>query len=127
MSLFFNQVDYILFLQGISYLFLAVACLIIRKGEKISLAWYLLGLSGALHCTGVLMGLLEFSLGANPILNITRLYVIAVSYIFMAEFGRMGVNSIRASGPGRWIMLPIVLLAVLMVALGGEALGPVDF
>ena len=104
--------DYIFFFYGLAFLVLAAVCFALRKREGSALTWTWLGLFGFTHGANEWLDLLATSLGDNSGFTAVRLFVMIVSFIFLLEFGRTGTISLRGRGPGRWILLLFLFLAL---------------
>ncbi len=105
--------DYIFFFYGLAFLVLAAVCFALRKRGESALTWTWLGLFGFTHGANEWLDLLAISLGDNSGFTAVRLFVMIVSFIFLLEFGRTGTISLRGRGPGRWILLLFLFLAIL--------------
>jgi PAS domain S-box-containing protein len=113
-----SQLDYIFFVYGAAFLLLIPLCLFLRQRPNCCrLPWGWLGWFGAAHGANEWLDLLALSLDANPLFHLARLGVLIVSFLFLAEFGRASLVTLRGRGPGRWVLAVMVALA----ALGGLA------
>ncbi|MFZ5631348.1 MAG: response regulator [Bacillota bacterium] len=122
-DLFARHMDYIFFIYGLALFVLGVICIGIKRAtSKQLLPWIWLGLFGISHGVNEWLNLLAHSLGDGPSFSAVRTCILAVSFIFLAEFGRAGSKGILGKGPGRLMLLPLLALA----ALGGLA-GCVEF
>lgn len=116
---FKGQMDYIVFCSGLAPVILAAVCFALRKfGDRV-LPWNLLLLFGLTQGIYEWLKILAFSLGDGPAFEAVRAGVTAISFMFLLEFGRVGVIASKGRGPGRWIHVPFLVMA----ALGGLA-GP---
>lgn len=107
-----GQTDFIYLISCLSCLILAAVCFTAGKGGGGSLSWGWLGVFGLTRGVHQWLGLLTYSLGDGPILQALRVCALAASFLFLAEFGRTGIIAHRGRGPGRWIYLPLLALAV---------------
>ena len=110
---FQGQLDYIIFLYGLTFILLAIICSQIRDKTRFSLSWSWLSLFGVTCCIQTWQEMLILSLGDCPAFSIIRLFSLTVSYIFLLEFGRIATIAHRGRGPGIWIFVPLLVLASL--------------
>ncbi len=106
-----SQLDYILFFYGFSFFLLIPICLFLRRKSYRKLPWIWLVWFGALHGANEGLDLLALSLEPGPAFDYVRLFVLIMSFVCLAEFGRAGTRSICGRGPGRWILAALVALA----------------
>ncbi|RJQ15305.1 MAG: PAS domain S-box protein [Nitrospiraceae bacterium] len=109
---FISQIDYILFFYGFAFFMLGTVSFILMKEKPHVLPWTWLGLFGIAHGTYEWLNLLAVSFGDNSYLKIVRILFLIISYMFLAEFGRAGVFSLRGGGMGRWVFVPLLALAL---------------
>ncbi|HPE72764.1 MAG TPA: diguanylate cyclase [Candidatus Competibacter sp.] len=115
MNTFFSEnLDYIYFLYGLSFVLLATVAAALGSWEK-TLPWRWLAVFGVLHGLSEWLDLLALGLGNFPAFQGIRLAVLAVSFLALVEFGRRGMTG---DGPrfGGWVWLAVLGL----VALGGS-------
>ena len=119
MTGFMEQIGYIFFLYGLSFILLAPIGQFLNRRSGQRLAWGWLAIFGVLHGLNEWLDLLSFSLGwgSDPALNLVRIILLVSSFIPLVEFGRASMIAIRGQGPGRWVLA--ALLGV--VCLGGLA------
>jgi PAS domain S-box-containing protein len=103
------QMDYIFFFYGLGFIFLAVAARGLDRLEKQPLPWKWLCLFGIVHGINEWLELFAFSLKDSAAFSWVRLGVLTLSFLFLVEFGRAGSRTIRQKGPGRWIILLLLL------------------
>jgi PAS domain S-box-containing protein len=103
------QADYIYFLYGLAFIVLAAVCRGHRQEESLPLRW--LGLFALLHGLGEWLDLTAIGLGDSPQFAAVRVSVLVCSYVFLAEFARLGLREIWPRSPGRWIYGPLLALA----------------
>ena len=117
-----EQLDYIYFLYGLSFLLLAamVHALGHQAGDAVPWRW-LAGFS-LLHGVNEWLELLTLSLGDDPRFVLIRLALMATSFLCLLEFGRGATVCLGGWNPGRWLVLPLLplpLLALALALLGG--------
>jgi PAS domain S-box-containing protein len=118
MSAFFdNQLDYIFFIYGCAFIFLATVCYPLSWRKAYALPWSWLAAFGMLHGVNEWLDMLALSLGDAPVFKIIRLAIMALSYLSLMEFGRRFWMAQGGRVLGWWAYLPLLLLA----ALGGLA------
>jgi hypothetical protein len=98
-----SQLDFIFFAYGAAFFLLIPLCLFLRQRPNTGrLAWVWLGWFGGIHGTNEWLDLIALSSGANTPFDLARVGTLIVSFLFLAEFGRASIVSIRGHGPGRW-------------------------
>lgn len=114
---FRGQIDYIIFINGLALVSLALACHTPKFTAGRHLPWNWLLLFGLTQGVYQWLKLPAISLGDGLLLEGARAGTALLSFLFLAEFGRAGAAAVRGKGPGRWILAPLLLLS----ALGGLA------
>ena len=89
----------------------------VRLGDK-RLPWAWLGAFGLVDGVNEWLSLYALSVGCTPSLSALRMVVMLVSFVLLAEFGRLGLQNSTGKGPGRWIHLPL-LACVMASGFGG--------
>jgi len=112
------QFDYLLFLYGTTYILLALQGHALHRLDGKAFPWRFLSLFALTHAAGDWLELASLSFGELPILVSVRLTVLAVSFFFVTEFGRKGIRVQGGRVPGRWILLPIFLPALVGILAG---------
>jgi hypothetical protein len=105
--------DYIFFFYGLAFSLLAAICLLLQRRLRPKLAWMWLAAFGAAHGVNEWLDLAALTLGSGPVFDIVRLGVMALSFVFLAEFGRASMIIMGRRSPGRWILAALLGLAVL--------------
>ncbi len=115
-----NQLDIIYSACGLAFFLIGGLAFILRRRTKGLLPWAWLGLFA--FCQAFYSWLYLFILPQEMLglLSALRLTCLFFSFIFLIEFGRAGTETIRGSGPGRWIYFPLAGLA-LSGQIGGLA------
>ncbi len=113
-----QQLDYIFFCYGFGFIFLAAVCASLRQNQTKQLPWFWLGLFGLTHALNEWLDLFALSIGSGPVLSSVRLGVLVLSFAFLIEFARHGWMKLHGNGPGRWIYLPLLVLAFLGLPAG---------
>ena len=107
-----GNADFIIFVYGLAFILLAAICVILRQAEPRSLPWIKLGLFGLFHGVGEWLEMLVTPLGDSPEFAALRVGVLALSFLFLLEFGREGWVVEHGKSPGRWIHIPLILAAM---------------
>jgi hypothetical protein len=101
-----HQMDYIYFLYGLSLIFLSVVCYTLKREKKSDLPWLWLGLFGLTHGLSKWLEFLTIITGPRPIIEIIKLSLLISSYLFLLNFGRLAITSLKI-----WICLPLLCLS----------------
>lgn len=120
MALFFTeQLDFIYFIYGFSFIALGVICFLIRN-EKKDFDWLWLGLFGFTHGINEWLELIAISLLESKEFLILRTLILALSFIFLLEFS---INSAfnNQKKQIRLIYLSIIFLITLNSLLFGAS------
>lgn len=113
------QLDYIFFIYGLSFILLSGICAIMyRRDDKTSLPWHLLGLFGLSHGFNEWLDMLALSLGDSPLFTNIRIAIMALSFIFLLEFGRRGYCLFSNKYLSRWIYLPMAACVLVGFSYG---------
>ena len=97
---------------------MAQVCFSIGKARRAEMPWVWLGLFGAVHGFHEWLDLTALSLGDSRTFLAVRTFLMVVSFVFLAEFGRAGTARIRGGGPGRWALLPPLAFALSGITCG---------
>ncbi len=108
---FQQQLDYIYFFYGLSFILLASICFGLPQIKQHRLPLALLGMFGLIHGVSEWLDMLAMSLGDSTVFSITRLGMMALSFAFLFEFSRVGWQRQMGKGPGRWIYIPLSMIA----------------
>ncbi len=112
-----GQLDYIFFFYGLAFIGLAVVCFTLSEGSQ-RLPWRLIGWFGLLHGINEWMDLVAITWEGGTIFAAFRWAILATSFGFLVEFGRIASIRIRGRGPGHWLTGIMAL-----VALSGSLVG----
>jgi hypothetical protein len=110
-----NQLDYIFLIYGFGFILLTAVCYTLGKRKELALPWNMLALFGLVHGINEWLDMLALSLGDSLPFKATRVCVMAISFLSLVEFGRLGTISITGKGPGRWITAVLFFTALLGV------------
>lgn len=89
------QLDYIFFLYGLSFILIAVVTFALHRIDRNRLPWFWLVFFGLIHGFNEWLDMLALSLGDHPIFSVSRLFVLAVSFLCLLEFFRRGLNQLQ--------------------------------
>ncbi len=112
------QLDYIFFFYGLAFVILAAVCFVLSGRIRERLPWLILGGFSITHGINEWFDLMALSIGDGDAFMAVRLTILIVSFLFLVEFGRAGTQAVTGSGPGRWIFLPLMGMAILGALLG---------
>ncbi|MEI6512555.1 MAG: PAS domain S-box protein [bacterium] len=104
-----HQLDYIFFFYGLGFILLGGICFTAEK-KKNALPWTWLGLFGLIHGLNEWLDMLALDMFDSPLFKAVRICVMALSFICLVEFGRLGMISVHGKGPGRWVTLALFLV-----------------
>lgn len=100
-----DQLDFIFFFYGLAFILLGATCWAIARRRTDERYWKMLAAFGLIHGVGEWLDLSALILGDSVAFSTLRISVMTVSFIFLAEFGRMQVAG-RGRAFGRWVYLP---------------------
>ncbi|MFZ5448519.1 MAG: diguanylate cyclase [Thermodesulfobacteriota bacterium] len=105
MNTFFQgQMDYIFFFYGLAFVGLGVVCYILSKEASQRLPWRWLALFGLTHGINEWLDLVALTWQDGVWFAACRWVVMAASFIFLMEFGRLGLCRQQNHIPGRWVL-----------------------
>lgn len=109
-----SQFDYILFLYGLSSIILGLLCAIMAQKRSDNLAFPWLALFAILNAVYQVMEILALSIPDPFLFKMTRLTLMAGSFVALLEFGRRGAAAQTQNGDhGTWIYYPVTFLACI--------------
>ncbi|MFZ2653493.1 MAG: histidine kinase dimerization/phospho-acceptor domain-containing protein, partial [Victivallales bacterium] len=103
-AFFEHQLDYIFFMYGLAFVLLGAICLMIRTSGSLKLLN--LGFFGIIHGLSEWLDMFAISLGDNPDFAKLRLFTMAMSFIFLFEFGRENIFGRRF----QWLIFPFLAI-----------------
>ncbi|MCX5892527.1 MAG: PAS domain S-box protein [Deltaproteobacteria bacterium] len=120
---FLGHMDYIYFIYGLSFILLGVVSYFLSKDVRQRLPWIWLALFGCTHGVHEWLDLLAPVWQEALWIRACRWGSLAASFLFLAEFGRLGLVRQRGRGPGRWILGILALLGCLGALSDWNSLG----
>jgi PAS domain S-box-containing protein len=119
MRLFEQQMDYVLFVYGTALMVMGLVCCVRGPERDNGLSWKWLGVAFVLAGIDKWAAVVLVVLGQDFDISAVRLVTLSVANLAILEFARVGNARIFGRGPGRWIYIPLIVLAGLG-ALAGE-------
>lgn len=120
--IFIQQVDYVLFIHGLSFISLGwVSFTLLRENDR-RLPWLWFGLFGLTQGAGQWLRLVAFSLSDETYLAALSVALCTLPFLFLIEFGRVAASRFMSKSPGPWIYLPVLAVILLSSSLGLERL-----
>jgi len=119
---FQGQMDYIFFFYGLAFIGLGVVCYILSKEVNYRLPWGWLALFGFTHGLNEWLDLVALTWPGGAWFAACRWAVMASSFLFLVEFGRLSLTQRRGRGPGRWLLVILALSACLGALSGWSGL-----
>ena len=108
-----GQTDYIFFVYGLAFIGLGVVSYLLSRDVNQRLAWIWLALFGCTHGLHEWLDLLARVWHGALWIRACRWGLLAASFLFLAEFGRLGLVRPRGRGPGRGLLGILALLGCL--------------
>ncbi len=118
-----GQTDYIFFVYGLAFIGLGAVSYLLSRDVKQRLAWIWLALFGCTHGLHEWLDLLARVWQEASWIRACRWGLLAASFLFLAEFGRLGLVRPRGRGPGRWLVGILALLGCLGAWSGWNGVG----
>ncbi len=115
---FQGQMDYIFFFYGLAFIGLGVVSYILSKEVNQRLPWVWLALFGFTHGLSEWLDLVALAWPDGVWFAACRWAVMTASFLFLVEFGRLGLICRKGQGPGRWLLV-ILALGACLGALSG--------
>jgi PAS domain S-box-containing protein len=115
-----DQLDYIFFFYGLSFIILGTVCLNLHKHhrQKTDPPWKWLSLFAFTHGGNEWLDMLAIALGDTPGFLAARTAVMALSFIFLFEFGRQELMKSHPKLAAPWSLLVCILLAMTGASYG---------
>jgi PAS domain S-box-containing protein len=108
-----EQLDYIHFFCGLSYLVFATICFILSKEQFQKRSWHWLGFFSIFLCVDEWLRIFSNLFGQNRLLASSQLFLLAGAYFLLIEFDRRGLLFIRKKSFGIWVYAPLAALTAL--------------
>lgn len=106
-----DQLDYIFFFYGLSFILLAAVCFSLSKTVKPILPWRWLAGFGLVHGINEWLDMLAFGLGDSLTFQAVRVLMMASSFVFLVEFGRRSTKWITGKTLGAGVTGLLIVLA----------------
>jgi|GEM_PF-1250032 len=106
-----EQLDYIFFVYGLSFILMATQCLVLRRRDK-SLPWGLLAAFGIIHGINEWLDMLAMSMSDTSTFKIIRLVVMAISFIMLVEYGQRAFSQNGRVAARRWLTPLLISMAM---------------
>ena len=121
-ELLLENMDYIFFVYGLSFIWLGFTLLphMHQPHTEGSRGWGWLALFAFVHAGNEWLDMMKFLMGSGPVFDVIRLTTMALSFLFLIEFGRLALTAKSRPFLGRW-MYPVLLSLVAAGALAGMA------
>ena len=110
-ALFQQHLDYVFFVYGLAFVLVAAICAVIPKDSARGVPWIWLGLFGLAHGFSEWLEILAIDLKDTPAFSAVRFAAMALSFVFLCEFGRRTLGKLQRKQPGRWIYALLLALA----------------
>lgn len=124
---FKSQMDYIYFLYGLGFFSLATVCFLLVKTHDKKLRWFWLGLFGLVHAVNEWLDLFALMYGDGSFFKLVRLAFLAVSFLFLFEFGRASFNILHKKKVPSFVYIFLFILLFMGWHWGGtDGLGIVS-
>jgi diguanylate cyclase (GGDEF)-like protein/PAS domain S-box-containing protein len=117
-----GQMDYIFFFCGLAFIGLGVVAYILAEEPEQRLPWGYLGLFALAQGINEWLDLLANCWPDGTWFAACQWILLAVSFLCLAEFGRLSLIRQRGRGPGRWILGILFLASCLGVLWGWSGL-----
>ena len=114
-----TQFDFIFFFYGLAFVLLGVVCLAVARVPGRGAGWLALGLFGFLHGAGEWLDLIALVAVDSSTFAVTRIVLMAGSFLLLLEFARQKAIQFGARPPGTYLYAVMILLVALGGAVGG--------
>jgi len=112
-SFFEYNLDYILFIYGLTLIILAMVCFSVREPESRRMPWLWLGLFGLAHGAHELVEIFDVIIAETVYYAAAMNGLLALSFTFLLEFGLRGEGWVKGNMPRLRVYVPLMLLSVL--------------
>ncbi|MBF0331556.1 MAG: CHASE domain-containing protein, partial [Candidatus Omnitrophica bacterium] len=109
---FLSQIDYFSFVHGLAFILLAAFGSLLHRKQSQDIPWHWLALFAATYGLHEWADLLALTFKDSVPFQWIRLAVMAASFIFLMEFGRATCQRLGYVKVGRWIYLPLLVVAL---------------
>ncbi|MDD5432098.1 MAG: ATP-binding protein [Candidatus Omnitrophica bacterium] len=110
---FLSQMDYILFVYGLSFIVIAVISLLLFVSHKEKWLWKWLAWFGFFQGIYAWLNLLTLHTISNEIFNVVTIFFLIVSLVCFFESGRWYIEKSYGRLFSRWVYIPAFLLLIL--------------
>ncbi|MFZ5448354.1 MAG: tetratricopeptide repeat protein [Thermodesulfobacteriota bacterium] len=114
-DLFQGQMDYIFFFQGLAFFLVLAVCCLFRGDAYQRLPWRWMGFFALAQGMAAWLSLVAINFADPAPLKTIGASLHLISWIFLMEFGRSGMNRNQGRDSGLWL----VALLLMVTALGG--------
>lgn len=112
-EIFRFHIDYLMFLEGLAHLAMAVICFhVLQNDKRHRISWVWLGFFSVLHGISEWLGLMFITVEASRLFNYLQIALLVMALLCLIEFARLGTLGLWGRGPGRWIYLPVSGLVI---------------
>ena len=125
-----RQLDYVAFIEGAAFVFLAACAWLLHRDPKSRYPWGWLGLFGLTCGVCHWLELVALDIGSAASFTAIRVVLMVLSFVFLIEFGRLGTQVFGWRVPSRRVFFPVAALAGLGAVQGLSGLafsGPCVF
>ncbi len=110
MSVFFlENLDYLLFIEGVGFALLGGVSLALNNSGKYSLPWKWLGFFGILYGITLWLDIMAVFTGDSQLFKLFRILTLAISLFFLLQFGLRGLQRQEAKNLEQWLGLALFL------------------
>lgn len=123
MSLFFTEnLDYLLFVEGMGFLLFGGVCFALNKMQKYSLPWFWIGLFGTFYGLSQWLEMVTIFSGDSFVTVTLNLILLAIALFSLLQFGLQSLKSLNKTFPHRWITAVLVLAGCSGILFGMTSL-----
>ncbi|MDD5754217.1 MAG: PAS domain S-box protein, partial [Methylococcales bacterium] len=118
-SFFLQRLDLIFFFYGLAFLVLAAVCSVLRRVSR-KQSWLWLGLFGLTHGINEWLDMIALSLDDSLTFKWFRLTMMAISFLFLLEFGRGSLIKMTGNNSKSLCIYPILISVCIATAYWGN-------